>query len=508
MQKLLERAARGDLRLPRFQRGLKWKLKDNLLLLDSLYRGFPIGTLLFWEKKESAARIFLGPVPIDAPESQRAWLIIDGQQRISALVGSMLRSDSAVDDFALGFDLERDRFVQLRKEVQKDPRIVPLPVLMVPERLLGWLEQTGVRGLIPDASERAFRVSTRLRDYEIAAYVVETPNEEVVREVFTRLNTGGKRLTKTEVFGAIEPEGSSHGIAQTQAALEELEFGRLDDSVVLKSLQAVIGEDITQSFRPNWSKDEREQAWTRTLEALRRAIVFLRREGEVPHVALLPYSMPVAILARFFALHPEPRPRTLTLLKRWLWRGFVHGSHQGQSIPLVRKTVAAVTDDEDRSIEQLLHLVPRDPSAPGLGGKVSLKTARTRIEVLALLRTRPRSFETGEVIDVVRVLNDVGPGRLLGELVPGRTDVVGRSIANRIVVDGSVPRKLNASADWMKEVMASHRIRMDLDKDAALDDRGEVFANYLAEVFDDWMGIGQSDRPAISSLIEAGDVDE
>ena len=49
VQDLLEVVASGRLRIPSFQRGLKWDRMDARLLLESLFRGYPVGTLLLWE---------------------------------------------------------------------------------------------------------------------------------------------------------------------------------------------------------------------------------------------------------------------------------------------------------------------------------------------------------------------------------------------------------------------------------------------------------------------------
>jgi uncharacterized protein with ParB-like and HNH nuclease domain len=45
---------RGLVRVPSFQRGLKWESKDVIALFDSVYRGFPIGALLL--RKASGRR--------------------------------------------------------------------------------------------------------------------------------------------------------------------------------------------------------------------------------------------------------------------------------------------------------------------------------------------------------------------------------------------------------------------------------------------------------------------
>ena len=63
--KLVERVAAGRIRIPRFQRSFVWKQPDLSTLLDSVLRGFPIGSILVWDTEanmESTSRI--GPVEI------------------------------------------------------------------------------------------------------------------------------------------------------------------------------------------------------------------------------------------------------------------------------------------------------------------------------------------------------------------------------------------------------------------------------------------------------------
>ena len=66
--RLVERIVGGRIRVPRFQRTFVWKQADLLALLDSILRGFPIGSILVWDTEEdieSTERI--GPVRIGPP---------------------------------------------------------------------------------------------------------------------------------------------------------------------------------------------------------------------------------------------------------------------------------------------------------------------------------------------------------------------------------------------------------------------------------------------------------
>ncbi len=45
---LIDRVASGELRIPRFQRPYVWSPEDMIGLFDSIFNGYPIGSLLIW----------------------------------------------------------------------------------------------------------------------------------------------------------------------------------------------------------------------------------------------------------------------------------------------------------------------------------------------------------------------------------------------------------------------------------------------------------------------------
>jgi len=82
---------RGELRLPEMQRRYVWRASRVRDLLDSLYRGYPSGSILVWETdKEQPTR--------DISVSQQAnpftghKLLLDGQQRLTSL-SAVLRGE-------------------------------------------------------------------------------------------------------------------------------------------------------------------------------------------------------------------------------------------------------------------------------------------------------------------------------------------------------------------------------------------------------------------------------
>ncbi len=113
VEDLLERVREGRVRMPNFQRGLKWDGNDRRALADSVYRGYPIGTVLLWKNPPSTAggRGLRGVE--DPPESGDRFLVVDGQQRITTLWEALGRRPD-VDERTLVFSVQ-DAMVSARR---------------------------------------------------------------------------------------------------------------------------------------------------------------------------------------------------------------------------------------------------------------------------------------------------------------------------------------------------------------------------------------------------------
>lgn len=52
IRNLIDRVSSGDIRIPAFQRDYVWAPDQAAFLMDSIYKGFPIGTIVFWQTDE------------------------------------------------------------------------------------------------------------------------------------------------------------------------------------------------------------------------------------------------------------------------------------------------------------------------------------------------------------------------------------------------------------------------------------------------------------------------
>jgi uncharacterized protein with ParB-like and HNH nuclease domain len=82
LKKLVEDISMGEIGLPDIQRPFVWSMTKVRDLFDSMYRGFPIGYLLFWENGSSDTHRTIGAGP---KQKVARLLIVDGQQRLTSM---------------------------------------------------------------------------------------------------------------------------------------------------------------------------------------------------------------------------------------------------------------------------------------------------------------------------------------------------------------------------------------------------------------------------------------
>ncbi len=400
----------GRVRIPKFQRPLKWELADVLSLLDSIYRGYPVGTLLLWRRPAAEDLIVHGSVKIDAPAVAEALWVVDGQQRIVSLTRALTGAGFPDEPFAAFFDLHLGVFVRPPMRETPPSHYLPLTEVLDSASLIEWIIEHQVTAVERAA---AIQVGKRIREFGIPAYVVATEDEGAVREIFRRANNTGKRMDDSDVFNALYSAGGvPASLGDIAESLRAVGMGRLDETTLLNMLLATRGTELSKGRTPDLSPLEARQAMTDLMRGGRATLTFLRDDAKIPHLSLLPYQQPLHALIRFFHRHPEPHPRSRELLARWLWRGALLGVHGGTTVQ-TRQMLAAISDDEHGSVQALLatlpvHGAPYPVEALKLDG-YSFGHARCKIQLLALLELAPRDVRTGAPVFLAEAMASEAP---------------------------------------------------------------------------------------------------
>lgn len=520
----MEKVSEGRVRVPKFQRDFRWTQVDVSRLFDSIYQGYPIGSLLLWMKPAPAELVTLGPLEIDAEPTSEALWVVDGQQRITSLAAVLLTLGDVADNrYTLYFDLQNRRFMPARTPVPA--HWLPLNRINDTKALLRWLSDLQRSGATDELVSTAEELSARIREYKVPAYLVETDDIETLRTIFDRLNNFGKSLSVNEVFHALHGGRTSSQPEDLKSLgdhVKGLGFGQVPGNTLVRSVLALRAPDVYRDFRNEFAQNEDPaDTFRQAEEAIGQAIAFLKGHARIDHIRVLPYRYVIPVLTRFFSLHRDPSERSLTLLRRWIWRDALRSGAKSNSVSTLRDSVRSVDENEDQSVQRLLKLVRGTPGHIDSTMSARLNEARTRANVALMATWGPRSLVDGSSLNVAKhfedhanpipsILKDAGlRGSLGSRIIQGPTT----SSPGDLLLDSPLRR---SDPLTFEETLESHQISMDSlaafesgdhetffltrlsDLDARLEESGSRMAEWTA-----------SDRPPIGALVVLdGDSDD
>jgi hypothetical protein len=207
---LIEDIRQGEVALPDIQRPFVWGAAKVRDLLDSMYKGFPVGYLLFWETGVEAGARQIGS---EAKQKVPRLLIVDGQQRLTSLYAVFTGSEVVKDDYSEGririaFRPDDATFAVADAATDNDPEfIADISTIWVPGQrknvVRGYLARLGSKRQLDDVErdrlDEAIDRVHDLRDYPFKAVeLASSVEEEQVAEVFVRINSEGVTLNQAD----------------------------------------------------------------------------------------------------------------------------------------------------------------------------------------------------------------------------------------------------------------------------------------------------------------------
>lgn len=281
--------------LPAIQRPYVWGSRYDseryiCKLFDSLFRGYPIGTLIFWAtEKEVAHREFLTNYHLgdiyknvdDGLWRRSKYLVYDGQQRLQTLFSCLKYTfNNRVLVFDLLYKVEEDadcdtgfRFIDIGEELKESEiKMNTLFTLNTNEHKLQ-LYQEKTKDLdsskhidILSNIDRLWTVFVSTDTKTLAYFSVQTDNEDEVNDVFERLNTGGIPLSKADLlyskikakyydFEANIMQFSNHLKTRTGLAFTSYDILQLIHLIVRRQskINEKIAEEEIESFNDVWN---------------------------------------------------------------------------------------------------------------------------------------------------------------------------------------------------------------------------------------------------------------
>lgn len=212
LSKLVADIRQGEIGLPDIQRPFVWSFAKVRDLFDSMYKGFPVGYLLFWENSAAQGFRQIGGAPHQRPIPR--LLIVDGQQRLTSLYAVMTGQPILTEDFTetrirMAFR-PRDRLFEVTDAaIDRDPEFVTdISQLWSGDRGRGRFVDDftarlrGGREVGEDERYELEEAIDRLYDLQnypfVALELSADVDEEQVGDVFVRINSQGKTLNQAD----------------------------------------------------------------------------------------------------------------------------------------------------------------------------------------------------------------------------------------------------------------------------------------------------------------------
>ena len=194
----------SQIAIPEIQRPFVWKEKEVKDLIDSLYEGYPIGYLIVWQNSKVRLKGF--------GKGGTKKILIDGQQRVTALMAALLGKDVLDDQYRakkirIAFNPlsgpEEEHFAVYSDAVEEDPRWIPdISALFRRDFSFRQFEKEYKdRNPGEDFSDLEQNIDTLKGIVKHQVGIIELSFQldiDVVSEIFIRINLQGKPLNQED----------------------------------------------------------------------------------------------------------------------------------------------------------------------------------------------------------------------------------------------------------------------------------------------------------------------
>lgn len=231
LQALVKFIELGELALPDLQRPFVWSNAKVRDLFDSMYRGYPVGYLLFWQNSLASDAKPIGAA--DAKQKSPRLLIVDGQQRLTSLYAVLrgvpvVREDYASEKVEIAFNPLTQEFQVGDAATRKDKTVIPDVSLLwsgktnIFDLVDGYFSNVSTVKQLDDAERATVRKAVQrlqaLQSYPFTALeLASTVTEDQVGEVFVRINSQGKSLNQADFILTLMSVYWDQGRAQLES---------------------------------------------------------------------------------------------------------------------------------------------------------------------------------------------------------------------------------------------------------------------------------------------------
>lgn len=374
-----------QIELPRFQRLQAWGHREITDLLNAVARGLPVGSVLILEIGDEMPFISRALAGAPAKGERVTELLLDGQQRLTALWRA-LNDDYKERTYFAEFpdkngEIDIISIARWHKNEKKYPmwaddpkqcwarQLAPIRLLRPGEEGEADLDKWVAEAVDNDpvADKALFRKIGKPRrsfanfNLPFLSLDVGTP-KEIALEVFIKMNTRMVRLTTFDIIVAQTEEAtgeSLHDLVESLAStVPGLTAYETPEDIVL-SVMALIQDRIpNQTGYLGLDFDRMVDDWPILVESALKAVTFLEEEMVFDDARLPTDTVlaPIIAIWSFVEDKPDITGNTKILLRKYLWRAFFTDRYE--------RSVATYTLQDYRALKNVVLLGKSEREIP------------------------------------------------------------------------------------------------------------------------------------------------
>jgi hypothetical protein len=354
----------GDISLPEFQRGYVWNRAQVRDLMSSLYRKYPVGSLLVWVTPPGSAAT-RGPFLAKPWGSSR--LLLDGQQRVTSLYGIARGKPPAFFEgdprsfTNLHFHLEDENFeFYAPAKMGNDPLWVDVTNLLQSgpgPTISHIMELPALADRVPTYINRLTAITQITEvDLHIAEVLGEDKTVDVVVDIFNRVNSGGTKLSKGDLaLARICADWPEARPQLRQLLLDWRQKGGFEFTLewLLRVITTILTGRAAFEGLHKVSPEEFEDGLRRAEKAVNRLLNLVSARLGIDHDRVLGGRYAFPVMARFIATNPAAAndPEEQAKLLYWYVHSFIWGRFAGSTETLINQDLAAL---ESGGLDELI----------------------------------------------------------------------------------------------------------------------------------------------------------
>jgi hypothetical protein len=327
---------KGIIKIPQFQRDFVWSKARSCKLMDSIVKGYPIGTFIFWRTNERLRAIRnLGGIELpEPPKGDLINYVLDGQQRLTSLYASLkgltIKRDGIEEDFAeifVDLNSKDDEEVVVFDTDKRDKNGLILLKDLLYGKISTWSKYS------EDLQEKIDDYRTRIQSCNFSAILIKEAPLDVATEIFTRINVGGKPLSVFEIMVAKTFDaGKKFDLAEKFKALldelSEVDYETIAPATVLQTVSIFLTKECSKKQILSLKKDKFIDIWNDVVDSIGKTVDYFRGFYRIPVSQLLPYNALIIPFAYFF-YHSKDKPTgdRQKYMQDFFWRCSLSGRY-------------------------------------------------------------------------------------------------------------------------------------------------------------------------------------